>query len=112
MQYIHHSRDRVKGQGDAHEYAARALQGLRGRMQKRTDWEEEEATDVLFLAAHEVFCEDEEAAGKHLEAARKFYKGEIENTFVRRLQANLEILVAKSGTECWVQDVDRSVHLR
>jgi hypothetical protein len=112
MQYIHHSRDRVKGQGDTHEYAARALQGLRERMRKRTEWEEEEATDVLFLAAYEVFCEDEEAAGKHLEAVRKLYKGEIENTFVRRLQANLETLVAKSGTESWVQDADRSVHLR
>jgi hypothetical protein len=112
MQYIHHPRDRVKGQGEAHGYAAKALQGLQGRMQKRKEWEEEEATDVLFLAAYEIFCEDEVAAGKHLAAVRKLYKGEIENTFVRRLQANLEILVEKSVAGNWFQDVNRSVHVR
>lgn len=81
-------------------------------MDERREWEEEEATEVLFLAAYEMFCEDEVAAGGHLVAVRSLYKGEIENTFVKRLQANLEVLVAKSVDGGWNQTIDREVKLR
>ena len=108
MQYIHHqTTDRL-----AHGYAARALHGLQGRMQDREVWEEEDATDVLFLAAYEVFCEDEAGAGKHLAAVRRLYKRRIENTFVRRLQANLEILVVKSVSGSLRRGVDRPMRMR
>jgi hypothetical protein len=95
MQYIHHQ----TGDTLAHGYAARALHGLQKRMKNREVWEEDDATDVLFLAAYEVFCEDEVGAGKHLAA-------------VRRLQANLEILVVKSVTGSLRRGVDRPMRMR
>jgi hypothetical protein len=66
----------------------------------------------MFLAAYEVFCEDEVGAGKHLASVRRLYKRRIENTFVRRLQANLEILVVKSVTGILRRGVDRSMRMR
>jgi hypothetical protein len=60
----------------------------------------------LFLAAYKLFCRDKVARGKHLIAVRRLYKREIENTFMRRLQANLEILVAKSLDDNWHQAID------
>ena len=108
MQYIHHQ----AGDALAHGYAARALHGLKKHMQDREVWEEDDATDVLFLAAYEVFCEDEVGAGKHLAAVRRLYKRRIKNTFVRRLQANLEILVVKSVTGSLRRGVDRSMRMR
>jgi hypothetical protein len=108
MQYIHHqTTDRL-----AHGYAARALHGLQKRMQGREVWEEADAMDVVFLAAYEVFCEDKVGAGKHLAAVRTLYKRRIENTFVRRLQANLEILVVKSVTGSLARGVDRPMRMR
>jgi hypothetical protein len=108
MQYIHHqTTDRL-----AHGYAARALHGLQKRMRDREVWEGGDAMDVLFLAAYEVFCEDEVGAGKHLAAVRRLYKRRIENTFVRRLQINLEILVVKSVTGSLARGVDRSIRMR
>ncbi|KAH8752168.1 hypothetical protein BGZ57DRAFT_912722, partial [Hyaloscypha finlandica] len=107
MQYIHHQ----AGDTRAHGYAARALHELQKHMQDREVWEEDDATDVLFLAAYEVFYEDEVGAGKHLAAVRRLYKGRIENTFVRRLQANLEILVVKSVTGSLARGVDRSMRM-
>jgi hypothetical protein len=116
LQYIHHPTsspsDMLRGQEVAHRYAAKAMQGLQRHMQDRKEWEEEEATEALFLAAYEVFCEDNVAGGKHLTAVRRLYKREIGNTFMRRLQANLEILVAKSLDDNWHQDVDHLVQLR
>lgn len=93
MRYIHHPAALI---GISHRYAASALKGLQRRMQESEVWKEEDATDVLFLAAYEIYCDDKVGAEKHLAAVRKLYKREIGNTFVRRLQANLEILVAKA----------------
>jgi hypothetical protein len=116
MQYIHHPTsspsDMLKGQEVAHRYAAKAMQGLQRHIQYQKEWEEEEATEALFLAAYEVFCEDNVAGRKHLTAVRSLYKREIGNTFMRRLQANLEILVAKILDDNWHQAVDHLVQLR
>jgi hypothetical protein len=116
LQYIHHPTsspsDMLRGQAVAHRYAAKATQGLQRHMQDQKEWEEEEATEVLFLAAYEVFCDDKVAGEKHLTAVRRLYKREIENTFMRRLQANLEILVAKSVDDNWHQAVHHLVQLR
>ena len=60
----------------------------------------------MFLVAYEVFCRDKITRGKRLITVRRLYKREIENTFMRRLQANLEILVAKSLDDNWHQAID------
>ncbi|KAE9365547.1 hypothetical protein N431DRAFT_101845 [Stipitochalara longipes BDJ] len=105
--YIHAHPSR--NQTQAHSYAAHAIQGLQRRMRRsegegegggRKEWEEEDATDVLFLAAYEIFCEDEGGAEKHLSAVQRLYRREIENLWVRRLRVNLEILVARSVGRC------------
>jgi hypothetical protein len=59
-----------------------------------------------------MFCQDTVAGGQHLIAVRRLYKREIENTFMKRLQANLEILVAKSLDDNWHQAIDDLVQLR
>jgi len=113
MQYIHYQEAQHNGSELAYDYAARALHGLRRRMQEEhNNFSEEDSTDVLFLAAYEIFCSDELGAEKHLAAVRRLYKKEIDNEFVRRLQANLEILVAKSVTGNWHHAIDRLVQLR
>ena len=68
--------------------------------------------EALFLAAYEVFCQDNVAGEKHLIAVRRLCKREIENTFMRGLQVNLEIIVAKSLDNNWHQAVDHLVQLR
>lgn len=98
MQYIHrpchHSLSEARN--PAHGYAEKALRSLSEKLNDGLEWGEEEAIDVLFLAAYEVFCENEVSARRHLGAARRLYRGRIENSFVKRLQANLEVLVVKS----------------
>lgn len=79
-----------------HIYAAKALNFLGTQLKLGKQWGEQQATSIIFLAAYEVYCEDEAGAGRHLAALRKLYHRGIKNLFVRRLQANLEILVAKS----------------
>jgi len=112
MQYIHnHQEARDRGSGLAYGYAARALQGLLRRMQEpNVLFSEEDSTDVLFLAAYEIFCLNESGAEKHLAAVRRLYKQEISNIFVRRLQLNLEL--AKGVTGSWYQAIDQLVQLR
>lgn len=73
----------LRGQEVAHRYAAIAMQGLQQHMQDHKEWKEEEATEALFLAAYEVFCQDKVAGGKHLIAVRRLYKREIENTIMK-----------------------------
>jgi hypothetical protein len=92
MQCIHNREGRNDVSGLAHCYAARALHGIRQRMQEHSLFSEEDSTDLLFLAAYEIFYSDELGAEKHLAAVRRLYKQEISNKFVRRLQANLEAL--------------------
>jgi hypothetical protein len=112
MQYIHHQ-EAGNGAGVlAHGYAAKALHGLRRRMQEHNIFSEEDSTDLLFLAAYEIFCSDEMGAEKHLAAVRRLYKREILNRFVRRLQANLEHLVAKTVAGSWHQAIDQAIQLR
>jgi hypothetical protein len=93
----------------AHMYARRALRGLNQRLlvqqedaSTNTDdggvvktLSQQEATDILFLAAYETFCEDKRAPAIHLAAVRRLGHNEITNTFVSRLQANLELLATK-----------------
>ncbi|KAN0102225.1 hypothetical protein V8E51_012735 [Hyaloscypha variabilis] len=116
LQYIHHPTsslsDMLRGQEVAHRYAAKAMQGLQRRMQDQKEWEEEEATEALFLAAYEVFSRDKVAGGNHLIAVRRLYKRDIENTFMRSLQAEPEILVAKSLDDNWHQAIDHLLQLR
>jgi hypothetical protein len=114
MQYIHSHKGRNDGSGLAHSYAARALHGIRQRMQEHSLSSEEDSTDVLFLAAYEIFCSDELGAEKHLAAVRRLYKQEISNKFVGRLQANLEVLVKSvdGSAGSWHQAIDRLVQLR
>jgi hypothetical protein len=102
----------LRGQEVAHRYAAKAMQGLQRHIQEQKEWEEEEVTEALFLAAYEVFCQDKVAGGKHLTAVRRLYKREIENTFMRRLQANLEAIVAKGVDDNWCQAIDHLVRSR
>ena len=106
IQYIHHhdeARYSHSGLSLAHGYAGRALHGVRQRIEVHSGIEttselsEEESTDILFLAAYEIFCWDETGAEQHLTAVRRLYKQEISNIFIKRLQANLERLVAKSA---------------
>jgi hypothetical protein len=100
IQYIHHhqeSRDGHSGLSMAHGYAAKALRGVRQRIEEhgRIEFSEEDSTDILFLAAYEIFCSNEIGAEQHLTAVRRVYKQEISNTFMKRLQVNLERLAAK-----------------
>jgi len=44
---------------------------------KSTAFSEEDSTDVLFLAAYEIFCSDELGAEKHLAAVRRLYEQEF-----------------------------------
>jgi hypothetical protein len=98
MRYIHDADPRSCSSSEdrqvPHRYASLAIHGLRRRLDANCVWGEDDATDVLFLAAYEVFCEDEAGAERHLKAVRRIYGKEIGNSFVRRLQANLEVLVA------------------
>ena len=41
--------------------------------------------EVLFLTTYEMFSEDKVAVGGHLVTIRRLYKGEIKNTFMKRL---------------------------
>lgn len=78
-------------------------------------FEEDDAVDVLFLAAYEIFCEDEKGAGKHLAAVRRLYGQEISNTFMRRLQVNLEVLAGTDEDGKWheeFQAINRMVQSR
>jgi hypothetical protein len=107
MRYLHHQEARNDGSGLAHGYATRALHGLRRRIQEHNGIKatsalsEEDATDILFLAAYEIFCSDEKGAETHLTAVRRLYKQEISNEFVKRLQANLELLATKRVAGVW-----------
>ncbi|PMD33013.1 hypothetical protein L207DRAFT_518371 [Hyaloscypha variabilis F] len=95
--------------GVAHVYAAKAMHGLRTWMARWNEdekgkwWDEDDVTAIIFLAAYEIFCEDEKAAEKHLCAVRRLCKVEIRNAWVRRLRANLEVLVVRSlgGERGW-----------
>lgn len=111
-QFIHQD-DRKCGYGLAHTYASRALHGIRQRMfQSSNSFSEDDWTDVIFLATYELFCSDKLGAGKHLTAVRRLYKQNISNTFVRRLQANLEVLVEGIVAERWHHAIDRLVQPR
>ena len=109
---IHYQRAQNDDKGLSHSYAAKAIYGLRQRMQQCSTFSEEDSTDVLFLAAYEIFCFDELAADKHLAAVRRLYRGKISSIFMKRLQVNLEILVAESVENDWRQDIDRLVQSR
>jgi len=102
----------LREQKVAHRYVAKAMEGLQQHMQDQKEREEKEATKALFLAAYEVFYQDKFAGEKHLTAVRRLYKLEIENTFMRRLQANPEIIVAKSLDNNWHQAINHLVQLR
>ncbi|KAN0089616.1 hypothetical protein V8E51_019876 [Hyaloscypha variabilis] len=97
----HHHRQRT------HVYAAKGMHGLRTWMmrwnEKGKGWNEEDVTAIIFLAAYEIFCEDERAAEKHLCAVRRLCKVEIRNAWARRLRGNLEVLVVRSlgGERGW-----------
>jgi hypothetical protein len=101
MQYIHHPGTRGGGRAGrlAHSYAARGLNGIRRWVEEQNGkivtLSEADATNMLFLAAYEVFCSDDRGAESHLIAVRRLYKQEISNNFMRRLQANLDILVTQ-----------------
>jgi hypothetical protein len=114
MQYIHNHEGRNDSSGLAHCYAARALRGIRRRLQEHNLFSEEDSTDVLFLAAYEIFCSDELGAEKHLAAVRRFYKQEFLNKFVGRLQVNLEALVQSEDGSAgsWHESIDRLVQSR
>lgn len=71
MQYIHHQEARNGGSRLAHAYAARALHGLRRRMQEHSVFSEEDSTDILFFAAYEIFCLDEFRSRKALGCSEK-----------------------------------------
>lgn len=102
MQYLRYEEDRSGNNALGHDYAKRALCELRGRIQEHNGTEvasglsEEMATDILFLAAYELFCCTEEGAQIHLTAVRRLYRQGFSNTFMSRLQANLEILCNKN----------------
>jgi hypothetical protein len=107
MRYLHNQEARNDGSGLAHGYATRALHGLRRQIQEHNGIKsaralsEEDATDILFLAVYEIFCSDEKGAETHLTAVRRLYKQEISNEFVKRLQANLELLATKRVVGLW-----------
>jgi hypothetical protein len=66
------------------------------RNERGKGWNEEDVTAIIFLAAYEIFCEDERAAEKHLCAVRRLCRVEIKNAWIRRLRGNLEVLVVRS----------------
>lgn len=103
IRYIQYKETQAGDSALAHSYARRALHELSAQIQAHSDIKvvngigisEEVATNMLLLAAYEVFCVDEEGAQIHLTAVRRLYKKKLSNTFMNRLQANLEILCSK-----------------
>lgn len=101
MWYIQHKEAQAGDSALAHGYARRALHELSAQIQAHREIKvangisEGLATNMLLLAAYEVFCSEEEGAQIHLTAVRRLYKKAFSNTFMNRLQANLEILCSK-----------------
>lgn len=102
MRYIQHMEGQAGDYALAHSYARRALRELSTQIQAHmqtksaNDISESLAANMVLLAAYEVFCSKEGAGQIHLTAVRRLYRMAFSNTFMSRLQANLEILCSNA----------------
>lgn len=102
MRYIQHTEGQAGDYALAHSYARRALRELSTQIQAHMQTKsannisESLAANIVLLTAYEVFCSNEEAGQIHLTAVRRLYRMAFSNTFMSRLQANLEILCSKA----------------
>ncbi|KAH8803458.1 hypothetical protein F5884DRAFT_805599 [Xylogone sp. PMI_703] len=98
MQYLHYQDEPNDGYSLAHGYARRGLHQLRQQIENYNrnmisgPLSEEVTTDVIFLAAYEIFCCNDAVAKMHLAAVRRLYRQNLSNEFIARLRGNLELL--------------------